>query len=63
MFIRKRKYEWIMCQVWDKGVARGYQLGYHAGKIESSNRGYALSAQDAQQAIEEAERIVRGEVN
>ena len=31
-------------RAYDAGLARGYKLGYMAGRIEASNRGYILAS-------------------
>jgi len=43
---------------YDRGITKGYQLGYSAGQAESRNRGYILGGRNYS-ALEDAERILR----
>jgi len=42
MWLSKKKLEEIKKEEYDKGLGRGYELGYLYGRIEKDNRSYLV---------------------
>lgn len=59
MIISKKKYNFIMSYVWNIAQQEGWEMGIKY--MQAANRGVILGTSDYKDAVEEAERIIKGE--